>query len=145
MTKNQLLALAAFITSLANEGEGAVTTTTAETPAGDPPKQRRGRPASTPTPPAEQTQEPAQPQQPEKPAEPEKPKLTTEELEANYQKLRGIIAPHVKGGKGAEVKKVIASFKPDGWDAGTDFTTKELAAYPEKHDAFAKDIEALSY
>jgi len=148
MKKETLLAIAAAITAIANDLGTTEATASADSPTtgGDTPaKERkpRGRPPTNTTPPVEQTQEAAQ--EPEKTPEPEKPKLTAEELEANYQKLRGVIAPHVKAGKGPAVKGIIASYKPEGWDAGTEFTTKELAAFPEKHDAFAKEIEGLSY
>lgn len=156
MKKETLLALAAFITALANnECAGSTETTTAEMTGPEPEKKRRGRPPGTATPPAEpvtgeQTQAPAEPAKPA-----DKPKLTEEQVEENYQKLRSIIEPYVKGTwvgdgqpkqpKGQDVKKVLNSYKPEGWEGSGDYTTKELANFPEKHADFQRDIEALGY
>lgn len=148
MKKATLLALAAFITELANNECGG-TETVSETAAGSTAepteKKRRGRPPGAATPPepvtGEQTQAPAEPAK-----QPDKPKLTEEEAEANYQKLRGVIEPYVKGNwtepaqpKGPEVKKIIAKYAPETG------SLKELANFPEKHADFQRDIEALGY
>lgn len=146
MKKETLLALAAFITALANNECGATTETTTAEPTGpEPEKKRRGRPPGTATPPAEPAQ-PERAQTPEPAKEPEKPKLSEEEAEANYQKLRGVIEPYVKGNwtepaqpKGPEVKKIIAKYAPETG------SLKELANFPEKHADFQRDIEALGY
>ena len=121
MNKTQLLALAAFITSLANEGEA--TNTPAETTGGGeaPAKPRRGRPAATAEP---QTG----PQEPEKPAETVAGKT--------YEELQALIRPLVEAGQGADVKLVIAKYGEN---------LKAVAAKPETHAAFEKDISALSY
>lgn len=142
--KNQLLALAAFITSIANDGEGGTTT---EYPPADPPtgKRKRGTPPASPA-----GETPAAPAAAEPPAPAGKP--STEEVEANYQKLRAVIEPFVKGTwtkppvpKGPEVKKIIKSFTPGDWPADQEFTLKELAAFPASHATFERDISALEY
>lgn len=126
MTKNQLLALAAFITSLANDAE-APAAAAAEPEASPTPAKRRGRPPTTPEPPAVS-------ESPEPPApEPEAPAPTGGKT---YEGLRELIRPLVEGGKGAEVKAEIAKFATD---------LKALAALPQHHAAFEKNLEALSY
>jgi len=125
MTKSQLLALAAFITTLANEGEAAST----ETPAGEPStKPKRGRPPTSATPPPTET--PAAPAAPAKPEEPVTPAGKT------YEELQAIIRPLVEAGQGADVKKVIAKYGEN---------LKAVSEKPQHHAAFDKDIAALSY
>lgn len=88
MNKNQLLALAAFITSLANDGECSTTTETA--PGGEaPPVKRRGRPPTTAAP----------PETVEKPAEPEKEKPADEQPAGSktIDDMRALIQPLIKG------------------------------------------------
>jgi hypothetical protein len=125
MTKPQLLALAAFITSLANGECGEAT----ETPsAGDAPAasgKRRGRPPTTATPSATETAPPEQTQTAE-------PTVTGK----TYEELRAIIEGPVKDGKGPDVKAIIAKYATD---------LKTLATLPQHHAAFEKDMEALSY
>lgn len=120
MTKNQLLALAAFITSLANEGSNDLTE---NPPASEPTKGKRGRPPASATPPAEQTP----------PAE--EPAVTGK----TYEELQAIIRPVVEAGQGVDVKKVIKKYAPETG------ALKELATLPQHHATFEKDIAALSY
>lgn len=117
MTKNQLLALAAFITTLANEGECTETSTTAA--AGEATGKRRGRPPTTEkSPDTEKTQEP-------------------ETVSGKtYEELQAIIRPLVESGQGADVKKVIAKYGE---------SLKDISTKPQHHTAFEKDIAALSY
>jgi len=135
MNKNQLLALAAFITSLANEGDTATCSepNTPETPA---PRKPRGRPPGTATPPATETAGTAEPEKTQEPEKPATPERSAEDIEADYQKLRAIIKPHVEANRGAEVKKEIAKFAAD---------LKTLATLPQHHAEFAKNVEALAY
>lgn len=161
MKKETLLALAsavaafeAFITELANNECGGTETTAPENPStGTPepaqPAKRRGRPPGTSQPPGDPPADPAPPQEPPKPEKPTG--LTPEQLEENYQRLRKIIEPFVKGTwtkppepKGPDVRKILNKYKPEGWEGG-DYTTKELANHPEHFAAFEKDIEALGY
>lgn len=123
MTKNQLLALAAFITTLANEGECTETTTTAA--ASETTGKRRGRPPGTVTPPATETAPPAQ-------------ETTAAETVTGktYEELQAIIRPLVESGQGADVKKVIAKYGE---------SLKDISTKPQHHTAFEKDIAALSY
>lgn len=150
MKKETLLAIAAALTAIAHNEFGGSTEVTNTTPTPDPdaekPK-RRGRPPGTSAPPqsAEGTTTESAPNTAETKT-PEKPKLTEEEAEANYQKLRGVIEPYVKGNwtepaqpKGPEVKKIIAKYAPETG------SLKELANFPEKHADFQRDIEALGY
>jgi len=117
MTKNQLLALAAFITTLANEGNNDLVETP---PAGDPPApKKRGRP---PTPPVETK-------------EPEQPAVTGK----TYEELQATIRPFVEAGRGAEVKAIIANYSPETP------TLKGLMEFPQHHAAFAADIEQMNY
>lgn len=125
MTKNQLLALAAFITSLANDAE---VTNTQPTPDPEVPK-RRGRPPTTATPPAETPP----------PADTEKPTETPTLTGKTYEELQQIIKPLVVAGQGEDVKAVIRKY------VGGDGGLKVLATLPQHHAAFEKDIAALSY
>lgn len=155
MKKETLLAIAAAITAIANnECGGSNETTAAETTGtGEDKPKRRGRPPGTSTPPAtETTSESAAANMAEIVKQPEKPKLTEEQVEENYQKLRAIIHPFVTGTwteppqpKGKDVKKVLNKYKPEGWEGSGDYTTKELANFPEKFADFQRDIEALGY
>lgn len=133
MKKDTLLALAAFITTFAENECGTCTEATASQPEETPappsptPAKRRGRPPTTPEPPAAS-------EAPEPPApEPEAPAPTGGKT---YEGLRELIRPLVEGGKGAEVKAEIAKFATD---------LKALAALPQHHAAFEKNLEALSY
>ncbi len=120
MTKNQLLALAAFITSLANEGEAQP-----ETPASDAaPKPKRGRPPT-----AEKPSEAA----PEKEKEPEQPEAPAGKT---YEELQAVIKPLVEAGQAADVKKVIQKYGEN---------LKDVSTKPATHADFEKDIAALSY
>lgn len=121
MNKNQLLALAAFITTLANEGECGEATETTTAAAG----KRRGRPPGTATPPATETAPPAQ-------------ETTAAETVTGktYEELQAIIRPLVESGQGADVKKVIAKYGE---------SLKDISTKPQHHTAFEKDIAALSY
>jgi hypothetical protein len=129
MTKTQLLALAAFITSLAN-GECGEATETAS--AGDAPAasgKRRGRPPTTDKPESEKAAD--------KPVEQEKGSGELPATNAKtYEELRAIIEGPVKDGKGPDVKAIIAKYATD---------LKTLATLPQHHAAFEKDMEALSY
>lgn len=102
------------------------------TPEPQPEKVKRGRTAK-PQP------EPAQEPQPEPAAQPETPAPgSADEGETpqgkTYEELRALIEPLVKGGQGAEVKKIIAKY-------GT--TLKDMP--PQHHAAFEKDLATLSY
>jgi len=122
MTKNQLLALAAFITTLANEsGEACEVTSTTTGATAEPAKPKRGRPPTTTTPPAEQ------------PKEPEKPAGKT------YEELQEVIRPFVTAGRGAEVKAIIGKYSSENP------TLKGLMEFPQHHAAFAADIEQMNY
>lgn len=128
MTKNQLLALAAFITSLANDGECSTTTETVPAGGEAPPTKRRGRPPTTATPP------------PTDPAPPEdKPAGQTGGAAATagsktYEEMRALIEPLIKAARGPEVKPIITKYAATLKDM-------DLKDYP----AFEKDIEALLY
>ena len=117
MSKNTLLALAAFITSLANDSGAEPETPAAAAPEGGEAPPRRGRPpgkAASPTPAAE--------------PEPEKPKGKT------VEELREAIQPLVTEGRGAEVKALI---KKHGGE--------NLSGIPAaNHAAFLKDVEGLA-
>lgn len=139
MKKHQLLALAAFFTSLANDGEGAPATTTEPAPEGAaPPAKRRGRPPGTATPPPEA--EP--PLTPEPTKEPEAPPAAAEGK--TYDDMQKVIEPLVKGywngekeqkdwaPRGPEVKAVILKYGP---------TLRQMD--PKHYPAFQADIEAL--
>lgn len=131
MNKNQLLAFAAFITSLANDGECSTTTETA--PAGDPPTtKRRGRPLGTATlPPAD----PVTPAEPEKTED--KPAGQTGGAVAGSKTIddmRALIEPLIKAARGGEVKPIILKYAP---------TLAQMDA--KDYPAFEKGIEALLY
>lgn len=141
MKKHQLLAFAAFITSLANDGEGAPAPATEPAPEGAaPPAKRRGRPPGTATPPPVAA-EPAPTPEPVK--EPEAPP-TKEPEGKTYDDMQKVIEPLVKGywngekeqkdwaPRGPEVKAVILKYGP---------TLRQMD--PKHYPAFQADIEAL--
>jgi len=117
MTKNQLLALAAFITTLANEGNNDLVETP---PAGDPPapKSKRGRPPTT------------------TPTETPPPPAVTGKT---YEELQEVIRPFVTAGRGAEVKAIIGKYSSENP------TLKGLMEFPQHHAGFAADIEQMNY
>lgn len=125
MTKNTLLAIAAFAAAIANTAKelaGDAGETTPESPATPPAEpattKRRGRPANTETP------APAEPEK-EKPAAPAEGKTEAE--------LREIATPLIQDGRGEEVKKLVVKY------GGTKFADLPAA----NHTAFIRDIEAL--
>lgn len=133
MNKNQLLALAAFFTSLANDGECSTTTETA--PAGDtpaPPVKRRGRPPTTP-PPMESPVNPP-PTEVAPPNEPAPVGVAVAESDKTIDDMRALIEPLIKAARGAEVKPIILKYAP---------TLAQMDA--KDYPAFEKDIEALLY
>ncbi len=123
------------LTALAADfsGEAPSEAATPEQPAEEKPK--RGR---KPAPPA--AAEPAPVETPAEPApatpEPAASAANALPSEEEYQKLRALIDPLVKAGQGADVKKTIAKYSPEGGLRTMD---------PKHHAAFEKDIAALSY
>jgi len=144
MKKETLLAIAAAITAIANDlGDcSAAPVQTGDGSTTEPPAKKRGRPPTTEKP-AETQQTPTeQPSQPERAAE--APPLDKAAVEKAYQNLRQIIEKPVKGNLGAEVKKVIASYRPADFPEDTIFNLQELAKLPQLHAAFEKDIQAVA-
>jgi outer membrane biosynthesis protein TonB len=139
----------AVLTALAAEFGGALPPegapsepTTAEPPAPAKPKKQKAAPVveEKPAEPAAETEKPAEPaaeteKTEEKPAEPEAPVTGGK----TYEELKALIEPLVKGGQGAEVKKLIAKYDPES-------SPSSIKTMPAKnHAAFEKDIEALGY
>lgn len=118
MSKTTLLALAAFITSLANDSEGAPAATPNETPSGDAPKPR-GRPPGSKAAPAPAKEEP--------PAD-EGKKFTREELMAT-------VHPLMKANPSRKAE-VAALIKQHGGTCLSDIPA-------ENQQAFVDDAEAL--
>jgi len=103
----------------------------AEPPAPAKPKKQKTAPVVET--PAEPAAEPEKTE--EKPAEPETPVTGGK----TYEELKALIEPLVKGGQGAEVKKLIAKYDPES-------SPSSIKTMPAKnHAAFEKDIEALGY
>jgi hypothetical protein len=129
----------AVLTALAAEFGGALPPegapsepTTAEPPAPAKPKKQKAAPVveEKPAEPAAETEKTE-----EKPAEPEAPVTGGK----TYEELKALIEPLVKGGQGAEVKKLIAKYDPES-------SPSSIKTMPAKnHAAFEKDIEALGY
>jgi len=118
MTKNQLLALAAFITTLANEEPCAGAPVSSPDTEGAPVKPKRGRPpTATPT------------------ETPPPPAVTGK----TYEELQEVIRPFVTAGRGAEVKAIIGKYSSENP------TLKGLMEFPQHHAAFAADIEQMNY
>lgn len=141
MTKNQLLALAAFITSLANDGECSTTTETVPAGGEAPPTKRRGRPPTTATPPPAES--PVNPP-PTEVAPPNEPAPTGSKT---IDDMRALIQPLIKGQwmpgwkegdpvqpRGGEVRPIIEKYAPT-----------LIQMDPKDYAAFEKDIEALLY
>lgn len=136
MNKNQLLALAAFITSLANDACGEFTKTENPPAGGEaPPVKRRGRPPTTAAPP------PTEPEKTEEPRAGGKTFITPppsgdEEAATGktYEEMRALIEPLIKAARGPEVKPIITKYAA---------TLKDMD--PKDYPAFEKDIEALLY
>jgi len=138
MKKDTLLALAAFITTFAENECGTCTEATASQPEETPappsptPAKRRGRPPTTPEPPAAAAT--PEPEQPAAPAEPEAPAPTGGKT---YEDLQALIRPYVvEHKKGEQVRAEIAKFAPD---------LKTLATMPQHHAAFEKNLQPLAY
>lgn len=141
MNKEALIAIAASATALAAAATALVSGETAtptnkrpepstdeapqqeETPA--PTTRRRGRPAAV----APAATEEATPEE-EAPAKPAAP---AKETGKTLDELRALIEPLVKAGQGDDVKKVI-----------TKYAAKLSEIEAKDHNAFQKDIEALS-
>lgn len=140
MQKTTIIAFAAAASAFANAAlafaqEVAGETATVEpsasaAPAEDAPKATRGRkPAAEKPAPVEtaaEVIETAKVEEEEKPAAP--PAKT-------YEDMRQLIKPHVEGGRGESVKKIISSY---GVSALKDMD-------PKNYPAFEKDIAALDY
>jgi len=129
----------AVLTALAaefNTGGAAPDSSPAEpaTPADAPaPKPKKTKAVPVVETPAEPAAEPEKTE--EKPAEPETPVTGGK----SYEELKALIEPLVKGGQGAEVKKLIAKYDPES-------SPSSIKTMPAKnHAAFEKDIEALGY
>ena len=113
MSKNTLLALAAFITSLANDTEASAPAAPAEAGGEAPPK--RGRP-------------PGKAAEPAKEPEPEKAKGHT------IEELRAAIKPLVEDSRGDEVKALI---KKHGGENLSSIPAEKHAAFLKDVDALA--------
>jgi len=119
MSKTTLLALAAFITSLANDSEGTPAATPTPDPApGDPPK--RGRPPGSKNEP--------KPKEEQAPAEETTKKFTREELMA-------VVSPLMKANPSRKAE-VAALIKQHGGTCLSDIPA-------ENQQAFVDDAEAL--
>lgn len=138
MKPNTRIALAGLLSAAGNLLNAFATEFGAEAPASPeaaatPEAPKRGRkPAAA---------APAQPETPAEPAAPETPPVketTVTQTEEDYQKLRAIIEPLVKGGQGEDVKKVIAKYATNNPPTLKGIDVKH-------HAAFEKDIAALAY
>ncbi len=127
-----LSAAGAFLTALSAEFAGESTTTTEPSTPAEPQKTRKPR-----EPKAEKPAEPAAPSK--EPSETFEPAEAPPSGVMTFDELKALIEPFVRGGQGADVKKLIAKYDPDS-------ATPSIKTMPAKnHAAFEKDIQALGY
>lgn len=129
-----LTAAGSVLTALATEMSGGETVTGHQTLSGDPvdpPTVKRGRKAAA----VEQQQPVTGEQQPSETEATAEASTNGAATGKTYEDMRALIEPVIKGGQGAEVKKVIAKYSQTG--------LKDMD--PKHYKAFETDIIALSY
>ena len=127
MSKAVILALAAAATSLANAAVAVASEYGGE----------NVKCGETPAAPEETTEAPKSGGRRGRPAaeKPAEEETAAKSSGKTLEELKALIDPLVKGTQGPDVKKIIAKY--------TDGKLADIA--PKDHDAFVKDIEAISY